>query len=44
MRKVIHEAGLVAWIEFQESWWTPADVEGLTLEAVYFTKRGSNGR
>ncbi|MCC6821055.1 MAG: DUF4132 domain-containing protein [Verrucomicrobia subdivision 3 bacterium] len=44
VRKVIHEAGLVAWIEFQESWWTPADVEGLTLEAVYFTKRSSEDR
>ena len=44
VRKVIHEAGLVAGIEFQESWWTPADVEGLTLEAVYFTKRGSEDR
>jgi len=44
VRKVIHEAGLVASIEFQESWWTPAEIEDLTLEAVYFTRRGDSNR
>jgi hypothetical protein len=40
VRKTFHEVGLTAWIEFQESFYTPAEIEGLTLEAVYFTKRG----
>jgi hypothetical protein len=39
VRKVFHEAGLVAWLTFQEGFLTPADVEGLTLESVFFTQR-----
>ena len=42
IRKVYHEAGLVAWLNFQEGFFTPAEIEGLTLESVYFTKRGEN--
>ena len=40
VRKVFHEAGLVAWLGFQEGFNTPAEIEGLTLENVFFTKRG----
>jgi hypothetical protein len=40
VRKVFHEAGLVAWLNFQEGFNTPAEIEGLTLEGVFFTKRG----
>ncbi|MFN0066493.1 MAG: DUF5724 domain-containing protein [Limisphaerales bacterium] len=42
VRKVFHDAGLVAWLHFQESFFTPAEVEGLTLEGVCFTKRGEH--
>ncbi|MBI5831248.1 MAG: DUF4132 domain-containing protein [Armatimonadetes bacterium] len=40
VRRTWHEAGLSAWIEFAEPFWTPAEVEGLTLESVHFAKRG----
>ena len=40
VRKVFHEAGLVARVHFQEGFLTPAEIEGLTLEGVFFTKRG----
>ncbi|HTA30707.1 MAG TPA: DUF5724 domain-containing protein, partial [Candidatus Cybelea sp.] len=39
VRKVFHEANLVAWLQFQEGFFTPAEIEGLTLESVFFTKR-----
>jgi len=42
VRKVFHEAGLVAWLHFQEGFYTPAEIEGLTLESVFFTKRGES--
>jgi hypothetical protein len=42
VRKVFHEAGLVAWLHFQEAFFTPAETEGLTLESVFFTKRGDH--
>ena len=42
IRKVYHEPGLVAWLNFQEGFFTPAEIEGLTLESVYFTKRGEH--
>jgi Domain of unknown function (DUF4132) len=41
VRKVFHDAGLVAWLSFQEGFNTPAEIEGLTLEGVFFTKRGA---
>jgi hypothetical protein len=37
--RAFHEAGLTAWVEFQEAFFTPADVDGLTLEGVRFAKR-----
>lgn len=42
VRKVFHDAGLVAWLHFQEGFFTPAEIEGLTLESVFFTKRSDN--
>ena len=40
VRKTFHEAGLVAWISFEQGFFTPAEIEGLTLESVHFSKRG----
>ena len=40
VRKTFHEEDLSVHVEFQESFFTPADIDGLTLEAVRFTKRG----
>jgi hypothetical protein len=37
--RTFHELGLTAWLTFQESFFTPADIEGLTLEGVRFTQR-----
>ena len=41
--KTYYETGITAWLEFQEAFFTPADVEGLTLEAVTFTGRNAPG-
>ena len=40
VRRTFHDAGISAWLSFHEYFFTPADVEGLTLEGVRFTKRG----
>ncbi len=40
VRKTFHDAGLTAWLEFDEPFFTPAEIEGLTLESVRFTRRG----
>ncbi len=39
LRRTYHAEGLAAYIEFNEYFTTPADVEGLTVEAVRFTRR-----
>lgn len=39
--KTLHSYGLVAHIEFDEHFYTPADVEGLTIKSVFFTKAGT---
>jgi hypothetical protein len=39
--RTFHEAGLTARLGFQEAFYTPADIEGLTLEEVTFTPKGS---
>jgi hypothetical protein len=36
--RTFHEAGLTARLGFQEAFYTPADIEGLTLEEVVFTR------
>lgn len=40
--RVFHEQRLVAWIEFMEAFYTPAEVEGLTVEKVSFVHRGTS--
>ncbi len=40
VQKTFHEAGLSAHVGFLQGVFTPAEVEGLTLEAVAFTERG----
>jgi hypothetical protein len=44
VRKTYHDAGVTVWLEFDEPFYTPAEIEGLTLEAVHFTKRGGDGK
>lgn len=44
VRKTYHDAGVIAWLEFGEPFYTPAEIEGLTLEAVRFTKRSGDGK
>lgn len=38
--KTFHAEGIVARVGFLQAFFTPADVEGLTIEAVGFTRRG----
>jgi hypothetical protein len=38
--RTFHEEGLTARLSFQEGFFTPAEIEGLTLEGVQFTKKG----
>lgn len=40
--RTFHDEKLVAWIEFMETFFTPAEVEGLTLEKVRFARRGAD--
>jgi Family of unknown function (DUF5724)/Domain of unknown function (DUF4132) len=44
VRKTYHDEGITVWLEFDEPFYTPAEIEGLTLEAVHFTKRGGDGK
>lgn len=37
--RTYHEEKIVAWIEFMETFYTPADIEGLTVERVRFARR-----
>lgn len=39
VRKTFHDEGLIAEVTFQEAFYTPADIEGLTLEGISFIKR-----
>ncbi|MEM1186739.1 MAG: DUF5724 domain-containing protein [Planctomycetota bacterium] len=40
-RRVFHDEGLVAEIWFQEHFYTPADVDGLTFEGLTFRRKGA---
>jgi hypothetical protein len=40
VRKTFHQEGLSVWLNFHEGFSTPADVDGLTIDNVMFTKRG----
>jgi hypothetical protein len=39
VRRTFHDLGVSAWISFLEGFYTPAEVDGLTIEGVHFTKR-----
>lgn len=41
LRKTFHELGLSAWVTFLEGWFTPVDVDGLTVADVIFTDRAT---
>jgi hypothetical protein len=38
-RKTYHAENVSAWVDFLEGWFTPVEVDGLTLERVWFTRR-----
>lgn len=38
--RTFHDAGITARLDFQEPFFTPADIDGLTLEEVVFTPKG----
>ncbi len=40
--RTFHDEKIVAWIEFMETFHTPAEIEGLTLEKVRFARRGDD--
>jgi hypothetical protein len=40
VQKTFHDVGLSAHIGFLQGFLTPAEVEGLTIETIFFTKRG----
>ncbi|MBC8104653.1 MAG: DUF4132 domain-containing protein, partial [Cytophagales bacterium] len=40
VRRTFHEAGITATVGFMGYTFTPADVEGLTIEEIRFTRRG----
>jgi len=40
--RTFHDEKIVAWIEFMDGFYTPADIEGLTLEKVRFARRGAD--
>jgi len=42
--KTFHDEGLIAQVWFQEAFYTPADVDGLTLEGVEFHRRGKDDK
>jgi hypothetical protein len=43
LRKTFHHDNVSAWVTFFEGWFTPAEVDGLTVQQVLFTKR-SDGK
>ncbi|MEG3437343.1 DUF5724 domain-containing protein [Pannus brasiliensis CCIBt3594] len=40
VRRTFHDANLSVWVTFLDGFYTPLEMEGLTLEGVYFTRRG----
>ena len=40
LSRTFHIEGLTAWLESNQGWTTPAEVEAPTLEHLYFTKKG----
>ena len=39
LRKTFHHESVSAWVTFVEGWFTPAEVDGLTVEHVLFTNK-----
>jgi len=39
LRRTFHHQGISAWVTFLNGWFTPTDVDGLTVEHVLFTRR-----
>lgn len=44
VRKIFHDAGIAVHLGFQETFFTPAEVEGLTLESLFFSSRKDHTR
>jgi HEAT repeat protein len=44
VRRTFHDQQLTAWLEFDYGFLTPAEVEGLTVESVAFSRRGEGKR
>lgn len=40
VRKTFHDENLAAWVDFRQGIATPAEVEGWTIDNVWFTRRG----
>jgi len=40
VRRTFHDCGLTAWVRFDYGFTTPAEVEGLTVDTVGFSRRG----
>ncbi len=39
LRRTFHDEGISAWVTFLNGWFTPTEVDGLTVEHVLFTRR-----
>jgi hypothetical protein len=39
LRRTFHHEGISAWVTFLNGWFTPTEVDGLTVEHVLFTRR-----
>ena len=39
LRRTFHHHGISAWVTFLNGWFTPVEVDGLTVEHVVFTRR-----
>ncbi len=39
VRRTFHDENLLVWIDFEEGWYTPTEVEGFTLDQVCFVDR-----
>jgi Domain of unknown function (DUF4132) len=40
VRRTFHHLGISAWVTFLDGFYTPTEVEGLTIAGIYFSKRG----
>jgi hypothetical protein len=40
IRRTFHDEGVAAWLSFLGGYYSPAEVEGLTLEGVHFARQG----